>query len=132
MRRNISSGGPYEKIYGYSRAVRVGNTVHVAGTCAQPPHITGCDAYQQALSALSIVTDSLDAAGAELASVVRTVTYVTDIQDAGLVGRAHLEVFGDIQPAATLVAVSALLEPEMLVEIEAYAIIEGKSQSQNK
>lgn len=123
-RRNISSGSPYEDVFGYCRAVRVGNTVHVAGTVAQPPHVEDCDAYEQAAAALRIITEALSEAGAAAADVVRTVTYVTDIGDMPLVARAHSEVFADIKPASTLVEVSALIDPELKVEIEAYAIID--------
>lgn len=124
MRQNISSGSPYEEVFGYCRAVRVGNTVHVAGTCAQEPHVEGHDAYEQAVAALGIITDALDQAGASAADVVRTVTYLTDITDMELVARAHQEVFGQVKPAATLVEVSKLIDPELKVEIEAYAVID--------
>ena len=122
-RRNISSGGPYEEPYGYSRAVRVGDQVHVAGTCAQDPHVDGCDAYEQANSALAIITTALRRAGADVGDVVRTRLYVIDIDDTDAVMRAHGEVFGDVRPAATLVQVAQLIDPKLLVEIEAYAII---------
>lgn len=125
MRQNISSASPYEDVFGYCRAVRVGNTVHVAGTCAQAPNIEGCDAFVQATSALAIISDALQQAGASVTDVVRTVTYVTDIGDMELVAKAHSAVFADIKPAATLVEVSALIDPEMKVEIEAYAVIDG-------
>lgn len=124
MRQNISSGSPYEDVFGYCRAVRVGNTVHVAGTTAQPPHLTGCDAYEQATSILEIMGNALTQAGAGFGDVVRTVTYVTDISDMELVAKAHSAVFADIKPAATLVEVTALIDPEMKVEIEAYAVID--------
>lgn len=124
MRQNISSGSPYEDVFGYCRAVRVANTVHVAGTCAQPPHISGCDAYEQAVSALNVIQGALADAGASAADVVRTVTYVTDIEDMELVARAHRAVFASVKPASTLVQVSALIDPEMKVEIEAYAVID--------
>jgi enamine deaminase RidA (YjgF/YER057c/UK114 family) len=116
-RRRVSSGGSYEDVYGYSRAVRVGDHVHVAGTTAP-----GADAYEQARAALGIVARALGEIGSGLGSVVRTVVYVTDMADADLVARAHREVFGDIRPAATMVAVTALIRPELKVEIEAYAI----------
>ena len=127
MRQNISSGSPYEDVFGYCRAVRVDNTIHVAGTCARPPHIEGCDAYEQATSALQIIEEALAEAGASRHDVVRTVTYVTDINDMELVARAHQAVFGDVKPASTLVEVSALIDPAMNVEIEAYAIISDQA-----
>ncbi|MEE9414432.1 MAG: RidA family protein [Acidimicrobiales bacterium] len=124
MRTNISSGDPFEEIFGYSRAVRVGNMIHVSGTTAQPPHVEGCDSYEQAVDALGIIGDALKEAGAGFESVVRTVTYVTDISDVDMVARAHLEVFKDVRPAATLVEVSALDHPSRTVEIEVDAIVE--------
>jgi enamine deaminase RidA (YjgF/YER057c/UK114 family) len=122
MRQNVSSRGPFEDVYGYSRAVRVGDQIHVSGTTAQPPHLEKTDAYQQARAALAIIEDALQEAGSSITAVVRTVTYVTDVADAHLVARAHSEVFGEVRPAATLVQVSRLLDPAMKVEIEAYAI----------
>lgn len=122
MRRRVSSGGPFEDVYGYSRAVRVGEHVHVSGTTAQPPNLAGTDAYGQARAALAIIEQALLEAGSSIAAVVRTVTYVTDIEDADQVARAHREVFRQVMPAATLVAVSRLLDPAMKVEIEAYAV----------
>lgn len=124
MRQNIQSGGPFEEIFGYCRAVRVGNTVHVAGTCAQDPNIDGCDTYQQAAAALEIIEDALGQAGASMADVVRTVTYLTDVGDMELVARAHKAKFGDVKPASTLVGVAALIDPRLTVEIEVYAIID--------
>lgn len=118
QRLNISSGSDFEVAYGYSRAVRVGDHIHVAGTTAP-----GEDAYEQARSAIAVIEAALGEAGASLADVVRTVTYVTDIADTELVGRAHQEAFGEIRPAATLVAVSALVHPSLRVEIEAYAVV---------
>jgi enamine deaminase RidA (YjgF/YER057c/UK114 family) len=124
-RRNVSSGGVYEDVYGYSRAVRVGEHVHVSGTTARDPYLDGCDAYQQAKAALEIIDMALVDAGSSLDAVVRTVTYVTDMADAALVARAHREAFGEVRPAATLVGVAALIDPRMKVEIEAYAIEAG-------
>jgi enamine deaminase RidA (YjgF/YER057c/UK114 family) len=121
-RQLISSGGPFEQIYGYSRAVRVGAQVHVAGTAARGDALVG-DAYAQTQDVLATICGALKQAGARVEDVVRTVIYVTNIGDADRVGRAHQEVFGDIRPASTMVQVSGLIRPEMLVEIEAYAVI---------
>ena len=121
-RRSVGSGGPYEEFYGYSRAVRVGPHVHVAGTCARGDDLDG-DTYVQAAAALRIIGRALQDVGASTAHVVRTVAYVTDMADADLVARAHGEVFADVRPAATMVQVAALIDPRMRVEIEAYAIV---------
>ncbi|MCB9006646.1 MAG: RidA family protein [Ardenticatenaceae bacterium] len=124
-RMNISSGAPWESIVGYSRAVRVGPYVHVAGTTAvngAGELVSADDPYNQTVFILKKIETALQQAGAELTDVVRTRIYVTDVTDWDEVGRAHGEVFGNIRPAATLVEVTSLLEPEMLVEIEADAI----------
>ena len=120
MRENYASGGDFEDVYGYSRAVRVGDHIHVAGTCARD--LDGTDTYTQAKEALSIIETALKEAGSSPAAVVRTVTYVTDISEKLAVARAHAEMFCDVRPAATLVEVRALVDPRMTVEIEAYAI----------
>ena len=120
-RKNVSTGSPFGDEFGYSRAVRVGDHIHVAGTCAQPPHDHG-DAYQQAKSALAIIESALAELGAGLGDVVRTVVYITDTAHGEGVTRAHGETFGAFMPASTLVVIAALLKPNLVVEIEAYAI----------
>ncbi len=122
-RQVVSSGGPFEQIYGYSRAVRVGAQVHVAGTAARGEALAG-DAYVQTQNILGTIRNALEQAGSRVEHVVRTVIYVTDIGDADLVGRAHQEVFGAVRPASTMVQISALIRPEMRVEIEAFAVID--------
>ena len=119
-RTNISSGGAYERIFGYSRAVRVGDDIHVSGTCAPVTHEKS-DAYAQARAALVIIEKAIRDAGGRIQNVVRTVVYVREICDAEHVARAHLEFFGDIRPASTLVQVTSMLRPWQKVEIEAYA-----------
>ncbi len=125
-RQLISSGTKWEKLYGYSRAVRVGDAVHVAGTTAvdETGAVVGVgDPYRQARFVYEKIATALAEAGASLADVVRVRTFVTDISWWTDVARAQGEVFSDIRPAATLVQVSALVEPELLVEIEVDAVV---------
>ena len=125
-RTNISSGSPFEKPIGFSRAVRVGNVIWVGGTApigADGKTFGVGDPAAQTRRCFEIISEALGKAGAEMKHVVRTRMFVTDIANWEAVGRAHGEVFGDIRPAATMVEVSGLIDPDWLVEIEADAVI---------
>jgi enamine deaminase RidA (YjgF/YER057c/UK114 family) len=127
MRQNVASNSPYEGLVGFSRALRVGNHVSVSGTVGRGAdgNVVEGGVYEQAKQTIENIRVALEQAGASLRDVVRTRTYLVDVSTQDDFARAHREAFGEIRPASTLVEVSRLAAPEMLVEIEADAIIDA-------
>jgi enamine deaminase RidA (YjgF/YER057c/UK114 family) len=123
--RRVGSGSPFEERYGYSRGVRVGDLVEIAGTAPVPPagEEVAAGAYRQMMRCGEIVVEALGKLGAAPSDVVRTVMYIVDPADADAVGQAHRELFGEAKPASTMVVVSGLLDPEWRVEIEVTAVV---------
>ena len=131
MRQNISSGSPFEKPIGFSRAVRIGNRIAVSGTAPIAPDGTTAhpgDMYGQTLRCLDIIRDAIEAAGGGLGDVIRTRVYLTDAEQWQDAASAHGKIFGDIRPACTFVEVSRLIDPEWLVEIEAECVVTDTQQ----
>ena len=125
-RTNVSSGSPFEVRYGFSRAVRVGNRVTVAGTAPiWPDGEVDPDPAVQARRCLEIMLDALEEAGGSADEVVRTRMYITDAENSDVIGAAHGEVFGDVRPAATMVVVASLLDPRWKIEMELEAVLTG-------
>ncbi len=126
MKRRVQSGSPFEPVYGYCRAVRTGNRIDVAGTAPVPPEgePVAEGAYAQMLRCGTIVADALTELGGSIHDVVRTRMFITDADDADAVGQAHGVLFGDANPAATMVVVAALIDPSWKVELEVEAVID--------
>jgi enamine deaminase RidA (YjgF/YER057c/UK114 family) len=127
-RQRVLTGRPFETTIGFSRAIRVGNRIEVSGTAptkADGSLAGGDDPYEQAKACLAIIRAAVEELGGSVADVYRTRMFITRAEDAGAIGRAHGELFGEVKPAATMVVVAALLDPRWLVEIEAYAEVDG-------